>query len=151
PLPLTAAFVAGVVLTAGAWAWRSGRERAAAAPAATAAAGGMVLVASEPPGARVEIDDQAVAGTTPTAIAGLGPGAHVVRVKMPGRAPVEQHTTLAAGQRTLVQVTLPATNRAVRVESVPSGALVYVNGVLQIGQTPLQLVVADNEFYDLRV
>ena len=51
----------------------------------------------------------------------------------------------------MVQVTLPAASHRMRIETVPSGALVYVNGVLQIGQTPLALTFADDEFYRLQL
>jgi eukaryotic-like serine/threonine-protein kinase len=41
---------------------------------------------SEPPGASVEVDGQAVPGATPLRIHGLGPAqAHKIRVRMPGR------------------------------------------------------------------
>src|SRR6185312_2057977 len=67
------------------------------------------------------------------------------------RAPVEQHTKLGDGERTLVQVTLPPSNHHVRLETIPSGAFAYVNGVLQTGQTPLELTVDDDDFYELAV
>jgi predicted Ser/Thr protein kinase len=146
PLPVALAFVGGVALTAGAWAWRGARTTAVAP-----AAGGTLVVTSEPLGARVEIDGRAAAETTPTSVAGVAPGAHTVRLTLPGRTPVEQHATVAAGQRELVQAALPAASRMVRVETVPSGAFVYVNGVLQIGQTPLELQLANDEFYYLRI
>ena len=74
-----------------------------------------------------------------------------MRLTLAGRAPVEQHATLAAGQRELVEVALPPSSHPVRIETVPSGALVYVNGVLQIGQTPMVLTLADDDFHYLRI
>ncbi|MDB4971114.1 MAG: hypothetical protein JWN44_6803 [Myxococcales bacterium] len=143
---LALAFVAGVALAAGAWGWRLAHHRPV-----DAAAGATLLVASEPPGAQVTVDGKAHAEATPTSVSGLAAGAHVVRVTLPGHAPVEQHTTIEANGRALMQVTLPAPNHVVTVETVPSGALVYLNGVLQIGQTPLELTLADDEFYRVQL
>jgi hypothetical protein len=80
----------------------------------------------------------------------LAAGAHVVRITIAGRAPVEQHVDLASEGRQLVNVTLPPVSHVVRLDSVPSGALVYIDGVLQIGQTPLNLTV-DDDFHYLRL
>jgi hypothetical protein len=74
-----------------------------------------------------------------------------VRVSAPRRSPVEQHVRLGDGERALVQVALPAEARKVRIDTVPAGATVYVNGVLQIGQTPLDIEVSDDEFYAVRL
>jgi hypothetical protein len=70
-------------------------------------------------------------------------------VSAPGRAAVEQHARVGEGERALVQMTLPPSSRKVRVETVPAGAVVFVNGVLQSGQTPQELSIADDEFYQL--
>jgi serine/threonine protein kinase len=141
------AFVMGVAMAAAAWAWR-GRER----PIATVAAGGTILVTSDPLGGTVTVDGRPVKETTPTAVTGLANGTHVVRVSMAGRTAIEQHAALdAEHERAVVQVALPAASHAVRVESVPSGALVYVNGILQIGQTPVEIKVSDDEFYRIQL
>ncbi|MGZ3407804.1 MAG: serine/threonine-protein kinase, partial [Polyangia bacterium] len=150
PLPLAAAFVVGVALTAGAWAWRTAHTPPPVV-AATPASGGTLIVTSEPAGAHIEIDGAPVADATPAAIRGVEPGTHVVRVTAPGRSPVEQHARIGTGERALVQLTLPAPSHKVHLETIPSGAFVYVNGVLQIGQTPLDLTVVDDEFYQLGV
>jgi predicted Ser/Thr protein kinase len=149
PLPMALAFVVGVALTAGAWAWRTAHTRAPVAAPVAAAAGGTIIVASDPSGARVEVDGTAVAETTPTAIRGVAAGTHVVRVSAQGRAAVEQHARVSDGQRALVEVTLPPSSRKLRVETVPSGAQIYVNGVLHSGQTPQELSIDDDEFYQL--
>ncbi len=151
PLPVALAFAVGVALTAGAWAWRTAHSgRAAPSPAVAAApSGGTIIVASEPAGARVELDGAPVAETSPTAIAGVAPGVHTVRVALDRHAAVEQHPHVVAGDRALVQVTLPPASRKLRVDTVPSGAAIYVNGVLQSGQTPQELSVDDDEFYQL--
>ncbi len=152
PLPVALAFVVGVAVTVGAWAWRTrqqARHDLPAAPVAAAATGGTIIVASDPAGARVELDGTPMPETTPTAIRGVSAGAHVVRVSAQGRAAVEQHPNVDEGQRALVQVTLPPASRKLRIETVPSGAQIYVNGVLASGQTPQELSVDDDEFYQL--
>jgi predicted Ser/Thr protein kinase len=150
PLQLAAAFVVGVALTAGAWGWR-GQHTRPTIVAATAAGGGTLIVTSEPTGARIEIDGVAAPDPTPAAIGGIEAGTHVVRVTAKGRSPVEQHARVGAGERALVELTLPASSHRVHLETIPSGAFVYVNGVLQIGQTPVDLTVVDDEFYQLGV
>jgi hypothetical protein len=149
-LRLVGAFALGVALTAGAWSWRRAHHKPVIA-AAAATTGGTLVVTSQPAGARIEVDGVAAAETTPTALRGIAPGAHVVRVSAPGRTPVEQHARVGEGERTLVQLVLPASSHQVRLDTTPSGAFVYVNGVLQIGQTPVDLTVVDDEFYQLGV
>jgi tRNA A-37 threonylcarbamoyl transferase component Bud32 len=150
PIGPAIAFALGVALCAGAWAWRSQHPGRALPPPASTGQGAL-LVASDPPGARVELDGTLLAETTPTAIRGVPAGPHRVRVVKAGRAPVEQHAELGEGERALVEVTLPPSSHRVRLETVPSGAYVYVNGVLQTGPTPHELTVDDNEFYQLAV
>ena len=146
PGRMAVAFAAGVALTAGTWALR-GRTR----PALVAATGGALLVATQPPGASVTVDGRSNAETTPTAIVGVARGDHLVRATLPGRTPVEQQVHLGDGERALVQLVLPTASHPVRIDTVPSGALVYLDGVLQIGETPLGLTVADDEFHLLRI
>jgi serine/threonine-protein kinase len=142
---VAATFVVGALAASGAWLWRLRHAGAAATGAA------MLLVASSPPGARITVDGQKWAEPTPTAIRDVVAGAHVVRLSLAGHAPVEQHATVAAGGRALVEATLPPSSRALRIETVPAGALVYVDGVLQIGQTPAVVTVSDDDFHHLRI
>ena len=73
----------------------------------------------------------------------------MVRVSAEGRGTVEQHASVGDGERALVEVTLPPSRRTMRIDTVPSGALIYVNGVLHSGQTPQTLSVDNDEFYQL--
>jgi Protein kinase domain/PEGA domain len=143
-LGLVAAFTLGALAVVGATAWRNHR-------APLPAGGGMLLLTTQPPGAQALVDGKPAPATTPTAVSGLGTGAHVVRFLLAGRTPVEQHVELAADGRQLVEVSLPPASHALLLESVPPGALVYVDGVLQIGQTPLELTLADDDFHYLRL
>ncbi len=91
------AFVAGALATAGGM-WLGTRA---------AADDGSIVVTSGPSGATVEVDGHAWKQTTPTAVTGLGPGAHSVRVRIDGHAPVVESVTLEAGGHAAVDVTLP--------------------------------------------
>jgi hypothetical protein len=144
-LKLAALFVLGAALASGAWWWRERRAAVVVSPAA-----GALLVASTPSGAKVTVDGREAPETTPTMVTGVAAGAHQVRLTLPGRDPVVQRVELGAGKRATVAVILPPASHSVRVETVPAGALVYVDGVLQIGQTPLTISVADDDFHHLR-
>jgi hypothetical protein len=91
------AFVFGALVTAGGM-WLGTRA---------AADDGSIVVTSKPSGAAVEIDGHAWKQTTPTAVTGLGPGAHSVRVRADGHEPVDQSLTLERGGHASVDVTLP--------------------------------------------
>jgi serine/threonine-protein kinase len=144
PVKLAATLVLGALLASAAWWWRD--HRAIVVAPATAA----LMVASTPPGAKVAVDGKEAPETTPALVLGVAPGAHQVRLTLPGHDPVVQRVELAAGKRALVEVVLPPATHSVTVETVPAGALVYVDGVLQIGQTPLTLALADDDFHHLR-
>jgi predicted Ser/Thr protein kinase len=141
-LPLVAA-IAVAMLAAGMLAWHRRAQPIATAPVGT------LMVATQPPGAEVTVDGKTAAQLTP-AIVDVAPGKHLVRMALPGRAPVEQRAEVALGARLLVEATLPPASRVVRVDSVPQGALVYVDGVLQVGQTPLDVTLGDDDFHALR-
>jgi serine/threonine-protein kinase len=112
---------------------------------------GALLLVSDPAGARVLVDDRPQPERTPTWVSGLGPGAHHVRFERDGAEPLEQTVRLAAGERAVVQVALPTPRRRVEVRSVPDGAQVYVDGRLVLGETPVAIAVAQDDFHEVRV
>lgn len=57
---------------------------------------GSLSVTSEPAGARVVVDGQP-RGTTPLSVTGLRPGAHEVRLTLPGRSALDYTAPVAAG------------------------------------------------------
>jgi hypothetical protein len=134
---------------------------AAAAAAALASAatwlalsrtgGGALIVTSRPAGARVELDGKLRGETTPTALRGVAAGRHRVRLLQDGHAPTEQYVELGADGSAAVDVALAPLARTVQVASDPPGALVYLDGRLQVGMTPLPLVVTADDFHDVRV
>jgi len=127
-----------------------GRAPGEAAAQATSGAGAL-LVISDPAGARVLVDDRPQPERTPTWVSGLGAGAHRVRFERDGVDPIEQSVQLAAGERAVVQVALPAPRRRVEVRSVPEGAQVYVDGRLVLGETPVAITITQDDFHEVRV
>ncbi|HJZ88686.1 MAG TPA: serine/threonine-protein kinase [Polyangia bacterium] len=111
----------------------------------------LLLLASQPAGASVEIDGQPLSETTPTAVRGLAPGMHQVRIRGSGRAAVERPVTLTAGERTLVEITLPLASRTIEVQTAPGGAKVYLDGRLASGETPTTVSLSQDDFHELRV
>jgi hypothetical protein len=82
---------------------------------------------------------------------GLAPGAHTVRFLGDKMQPVERQVSLAAGERSVVNVALPPASRRVEVRSVPEGASVYLDGRLVVGVTPTMVEVTGDDFHELRV
>jgi tRNA A-37 threonylcarbamoyl transferase component Bud32 len=113
-------------------------------------AGGFLLV-SEPAGANVTLDGKAVGHVTPTWIADVQPGPHTVRFDRSGVAPITQTVTLKAGERAVVQVSLPPATHRLEVRSTPDGASVFLDGRLAFGETPTYVDVTDEDFHELRI
>lgn len=68
----------------------------------------LVFVASDPPGASIEVDGAVLDDVTPHAVGGLSGGRHMIRVATPGRMAIERIIDLAASEHTEVHVTLPS-------------------------------------------
>ncbi|HEX8951591.1 MAG TPA: protein kinase [Polyangia bacterium] len=134
------AFVAGALATGGGM-WLGTRQ---------AAGDGEIVVTSQPSGAAVEIDGRPWRQTTPTALTAIGPGRHKVRATMPGHAAVEQSLVVERGGRAAVELVLPAVQREVELQSVPSGARVFVDGQLAHGRTPMTVTLTQDDFHELR-
>jgi tRNA A-37 threonylcarbamoyl transferase component Bud32 len=114
-----------------------------------AAADTLLVVGSQPDGARVQIDDHALPDKTPAVARGLRPGKHVVRIFGAGTLSIEQIVNLAPGERTIIEPALPPATRRVLLQTIPPGALVYVDGRLLVGQTPLTAELSD-DFHQIR-
>jgi len=119
--------------------------------AAGARAGELLLVNSRPAGASVEVDGEIWPETTPTAVRGVAVGRHVVRLREEGYDVVERSVSIAAGERADIDVALPARSRELFLQTVPSGALVFLNGKLVASHTPARLSLVTDEFYAIRV
>ena len=114
-------------------------------------AGGALVVSSSPPGAQVTLDGVLFEDATPALLRGLAAGRHVVKVGKPGYDAVEQVTTLAADERSLMQIVLPSPTRSIDVQTVPAGARVRLDGKLVAGQTPLMVTLTIDDFHELSV
>jgi serine/threonine-protein kinase len=86
-----------------------GPERPAPAAARPGARTGILRVESRPSGAAVIVDGRVV-GTTPLQISDLEPGAHQVRIELPGHRPWSTTATIAAGQSVRVAASLEESN-----------------------------------------
>jgi eukaryotic-like serine/threonine-protein kinase len=136
----------------------AGAPKSPATPAASAPAPeppgparaiGRLLVRSTPGGARVFVDGRAH-GVTPAELRDFAPGTYKVRVMRDGYEAAERRVTLTSSRPVeTVNVTLThlppppppvATGGSgtLRVESLPSGASVYLDGRL-VGTTPLSV------------
>jgi serine/threonine protein kinase len=110
----------------------------------------LLVVTTEPAGALVELDGKQLAEPTPTAIRGLAPGPHTIRVSAQGRTAVERHVTIGRSERASLSIELPAPQRSVLVRSVPSGAMVYLDNQL-VGAAPATVTVDQEDFHELRL
>jgi serine/threonine-protein kinase len=93
-------------------------------PAPTAPAPvGTLVVRSDPPGAKVEVDGRA-AGVTPLSLADVAAGPHQVRLAAAGGRAVNQSITVAAGETAMIVVPLvsPDTSGAAAPPSPPAPA-----------------------------
>jgi serine/threonine protein kinase len=110
-----------------------------------------LLVASEPPGASIELDKRTLSETTPTAIQNLRPGQHTLRLRHAGHNDVERVVLVKAGERAMVDVALPRASHRISVNTAPSAATVFVDGTLVLGTTPTFINVTDDDFHELRI
>ena len=90
------AFVFGALVTAGGM-WLGTRA---------AADDGTIVVTSKPAGAAVEVDGHPWKQTTPTALTGLGPGAHTIGLRAAGHDAVVESVTLERGGHAAVDAEL---------------------------------------------
>jgi hypothetical protein len=111
----------------------------------------LLVVTTQPPGARVIVDGQAQEETTPTALRGLKAGGHEIAVEKAGYATVARHLGVAAEERQALDLVLPPTSRRVEVVSVPPNATLYIDGNLVPGTTPLTVSLTEEDFHEVRV
>jgi hypothetical protein len=101
----------------------------------------VIVVRSQPTGARVRVDGK-LAGTTPATLE-LTPGKHTLRVGKPGFIAQERKVDMVAGVHEEISLRLqvePNTNALLVLESAPTGAEVHVDGELA-GTTPVEYPV----------
>jgi hypothetical protein len=112
---------------------------------------GQLIVVSDPSDADLILDGAARAERTPAALRDLLPGEHRLRVRRAHHADVERYVRIEAGETTAVQLQLGAASHALEVQSVPTGATVYLDEALVAGKTPVSIDVSDDEYHVVRV
>ena len=117
---------------------------------APASSRSLLVVTSQPAGARVSVDGRLLPETTPTALRDLFPGKHDVRIEKSGYAAVERALSTAEGERAAIDVALPPQTRRVEVQTTPDGASLYVDGHLVPGTTPTTVALTVDDFHELR-
>ncbi len=110
----------------------------------------LLVVTSQPAGARVTVDGRALGETTPTALRDLPAGKHTVRIGKAGYAAVERALGTSADERTALDIALPPETRRVEVQTTPDGASLYVDGHLVPGTTPTTVALTVDDFHELR-
>jgi serine/threonine-protein kinase len=118
---------------------------------APSSGGSALMVTSRPAGATVFLDGARQAESAPSVISGVSAGAHKLRAELAGRTAAEQMVQLTAGQRLAIELSLPAASRQVRVESVPSGGIVFVDGLQVPGETPLVATLDQEDYHQISV
>jgi tRNA A-37 threonylcarbamoyl transferase component Bud32 len=114
------------------------------------APGSQLLVSTEPEGATLELDGKPVELVSPAALA-VTPGRHRVTARLAGRQPVDQYAEVGAKARVSLRLTLPEQSRALTIETVPTGAQVFIDGHLALGQTPFEAQIVADDFHQIRV
>jgi TonB family protein len=98
---------------------------------------GGIEIATEPVGAQVWVDN-AEAGKSPLALAGVRPGRHAIRVALPGFSSAELALDVPAGAFGVpLRFTLQPVSAILQVHSDPEGAEVVIDGQPR-GTTPLE-------------
>ena len=84
-------------------------------------------VVSSPEQARVFLDDD-YQGKTPVTITSVAPGAHKLRVELPGHAPVTRTVTLANGAEETEEFKMASVLGRLEISTKPAGAKILLDG-----------------------
>ncbi|TBH20773.1 PEGA domain-containing protein [Thermus thermamylovorans] len=105
---------------------------------------GTLSLASNPAGAEVYLDG-ALRGRTPLSLS-LPEGRYGVELRLPGHEPYRAQVQVRRGETTRLDVRLvPLRTGTLLLESIPSGAEVYLDGALR-GRTPLRLSLEEGTY-----
>jgi hypothetical protein len=111
----------------------------------------MLLVISEPAGAVIEVDGRPTGDHTPTAVGGLLPGEHTVKLRHEGFGDLERVIRVGDSGRALIDAHLMPRSHSVELTTVPAGATVFLDGSLVAGKTPLSFDLVDGEYHAIRI
>jgi TonB family protein len=109
-----------------------------------------IRIDSDPTGAAIWLDG-AETGTAPRVVPGVPPGRHTVRIAAPGFADAELGIVVPAdGVAPPLRFVLQAIAARVRIDSVPKGVAVSVDGE-HTGMTPLDMVLLQPGRHEIRM
>lgn len=111
---------------------------------------GLVLVRSDPPGARVWLDGESV-GATPLALEGVALAAHVVRLELPSHAMVYRRFDNSDGSKGVIEVKMGTQGASLAVETGSDQGEVRLEGqVVGTGET-VRIAALERGRYALEV
>ena len=105
---------------------------------APAPASGAIAISTRPDGATVKLDGKRLAGATPLTQKDLAAGKHTLQISAPGYLTALRSVDVAAGATATADVTLVATAGIVKLNSVPAGADIFLDGVATAKKTPTE-------------
>jgi len=100
-----------------------------------------ISIESSPPGAEIFIDGARTGNVTPSLVSGLSEGPHRVMVSLPGHMPMQRVLSIPRTQEDFIKGTLSFILETypcgpLRVESIPDGAIIYLDGIATGEKTP---------------
>lgn len=100
-----------------------------------------IAIESSPPGAEIFIDGARTGNTTPSLIGGLSEGPHRVMVSLPGYIPAMRLVSVPRTNEEFIKGTISFILDTypcgpLRVESIPGGAAIYLDGIATGEKTP---------------
>jgi len=128
----------------------TGGKRAAVVVTGVPSSRAAIMIISDPAGASVELDGQPLADRTPLMASDLDAGEHRLRVRLDGYMEVERSIKVKDGERRVAQLVLQAGVRPVKVRTVPTGALIYVDDRLMAASSPATISISEDDFHEVR-
>jgi serine/threonine protein kinase len=120
---------------------RSGRGRKTKSRAATASVVAQLTVSSNPAGAQITFDGNALC-TTPCTLTGIAPGQHAVSASKSGYGSATQNIVLASGANSSISIDLSPVSARLAVSSSPAGAVIVIDGQDTGKLSPSQFVLS---------
>ncbi len=102
----------------------------------TAPTRGNISFSSTPSGADIYLDGTLQTAKTPATITSISAGNHSYTLKLTGYNDATGTVTVTAGQTVAVSVTFVPSTGSISFSSIPSGADIYLDSVLQSAKTP---------------
>jgi len=110
---------------------------------------GTIDITTDPDGADVYLNDEKK-GVTPVKIENLDPGKYKLFVQKDGYAPYEEELGVVKGETVERKITLKEANTLLKIDSKPTGAKLYIEGVLK-GETPYTAINMEPGDYKIKI